>query len=171
MRPRILKRPTLLIFQQSQSRPIHTKPQNRIYNSVRTKDDFQTLLALSTSNNIPLITFWTASWCPTCKIANPLIHEIIENPDGKYLSKGVKVGLVEVEVDAPDLGYGLGARFMIRSVPTLLAFQRDFPQIDKALSNKHDLTNRQTLIRWIEEVAKEGEKDRKRKGLFGSWFS
>ncbi|KAF8429888.1 hypothetical protein BGX38DRAFT_1105153, partial [Terfezia claveryi] len=139
--------------------------------SVRTQDDFQTLIALSTSNNIPLITFWTASWCPTCKIASPLIREIIENPNGRYLSKDVKVGYAEVEVDAPDVGYGLGARFLIRSIPTLLAFRRDFPQIDKVLTDKHDLTNRQTLIRWIEDVAKEGVEDRKRKGLVGNWFS
>lgn len=58
-----------------------------------------------------------------------------------------------------------------RSIPTLLASRRDFPQIDKALSNKHDLTNRQTVKRWIEDVAREGEEDRKRKGLFGSLFS
>ena len=85
------------------------------HHSVRTKNDFQTLIALSTSSNIPLITFWTTSWCPTCKIAGPLIRDIIESPDGRYLSGDVKVGFAEVEVDAPDVGYGLGARYMVCS--------------------------------------------------------
>lgn len=61
--------------------------------------------------------------------------------------------------------------WQIRSIPALLAFRRDLPQIDNVLTNKHHLTNRQTLIRWIEDVAQEGEEDRKRKELVGNWFS
>ena len=36
----------------------------------------------------------------------------------------------------------------IRDISTLVAFQRDFPQIDKASSNKDGLKNWQTLI-WV----------------------
>ena len=43
-------------------------------------------------------------------VALRVLREIVENADGKYLSKDVKVSFTEVEVDAPDTGYALGVR-------------------------------------------------------------
>ncbi|KAF8467276.1 hypothetical protein BDZ91DRAFT_723725 [Kalaharituber pfeilii] len=60
----------------------------------------------------------------------------------------------------------------IRSIPTLLAFRRSLAQTDKALTKSEDLTNREILVRWIEDVAKEGEDDRKyRQGVLSSLWS
>ncbi|KAF8467275.1 hypothetical protein BDZ91DRAFT_138890 [Kalaharituber pfeilii] len=88
-------------------------PQNRIYNSIRNHEDFTSILLTSTANNIPLITLWTTTWCSTCRTVVPLIREIIENKDSRYLSKECKVNFAEVELDAPDMGWGFGARYMV----------------------------------------------------------
>ncbi|CAD0027825.1 unnamed protein product, partial [Aureobasidium pullulans] len=38
---------------------------NRLYNPVRYEDEFETLNLLSASSRVPLITLWSASWCPS----------------------------------------------------------------------------------------------------------
>ena len=60
----------------------------------------------------------------------------------------------------------------IRSIPTLLAFRRGLPVYEKTLTTKHDLTNQGRLVSWIEDVAREGDHDRKnlRGGLFSRLF-
>ncbi|KAI5797431.1 hypothetical protein DFH27DRAFT_103104 [Peziza echinospora] len=155
---------------------------NRIYNSVRTPEDFNTILLATTGNNIPLITLWTTSYCSTCRQVTPLIRQLLEEHSERHehpsssgqgpeptptLSKSCKVAFAEIEMDAPDI-LPVAGNYVIRSVPTLLAFRRGLPIYEKALTSKHDLTNRERLVSWIEDVALEGEHDRKnlRGGLF-----
>lgn len=57
-----------------------------------------------------MITLWTASWCPSCKIVTPLVRELIEK-EGAGENKG-GVGFAEVEFDSPTLGEVAG-RYMV----------------------------------------------------------
>ena len=77
--------------------------------SVRSHDEFNSLLLLSASSRTPLITFWTASWCPSCKIVKPIVREAIENGVGEEQGG---VGFAEVEFDAPGMG-DLGMRYFV----------------------------------------------------------
>lgn len=67
---------------------------------------------------------------------------------------------VEVEMDSPDLGGvgGIPMRYMINSIPTLLAFDRQEPQMETKVSRLDDLKNRAFLKKWIEtEAARQGK--------------
>lgn len=69
------------------------------------------MILLSASNRTALITLWTASWCPSCRIVAPLIRQLIEE-EGAGEERG-GVGYTEIEFDSPTLGdvagrYGLG---------------------------------------------------------------
>lgn len=69
------------------------------------------MLLLSATNRTPLITLWTASWCPSCKIVAPLIQELIER-DGIGEQEG-GVGFAEVQIDVPTIG-DLPMRYLVR---------------------------------------------------------
>ena len=58
-------------------------------------------------------------------------------------------------MDSPDLGGigGLPLRYGINSIPTLLAFDRQEPQIETKVSRLEDLGSREFLIKWIEREA------------------
>nr|OQO23986.1 hypothetical protein B0A51_08203 [Rachicladosporium sp. CCFEE 5018] len=141
----------------STSRPALAK--NRIYPStIRNEDELQTLLLMSASSRTPLLTFWMANWCSSCKVVSPLLKELIER-DGIGEQQG-GVAFAEVEMDSPDLGGvgGIGTRYMINSIPTLLAFDRQEPQIETKVSKLGDLKSREFLVRWIEtEAARQGQ--------------
>lgn len=83
----------------------------RIYDSIRNQGDFHTALRLSTTANVPLITIWTAGYCPSCRTVEPRIREILESrpddaPDLQY---------VEVKLDAQGGEVQeLGLRYMVR---------------------------------------------------------
>lgn len=132
---------------------------NRIYPStVRNEDELTTLLLMSASTRVPLITLWMTRWCGSCKIVSPMLREIIEQ-DGIGEAQG-GVSFVEVEMDSPDLGGmgGIPMRYMINSIPTLLAFDRQEPQLETKVSKLEDLKNREFLTRWVEtEAARHGE--------------
>lgn len=52
---------------------------NRIYPSrIRQEDELNTLTLMSASSRVPLLTFWMATWCQTCKTVSPMIQELIE---------------------------------------------------------------------------------------------
>jgi len=63
-------------------------------------------------SDIPvLVDFWT-SWCPPCKMVEPIIEELAQEYHGK-----VKIGKLNV-----DRNPGLGARYEITGVPTFIIF-------------------------------------------------
>lgn len=136
-----------------------TQAKNRIYpNRIRREDELSTLTLMSASSRVPLITLWMATWCQQCKIVSPLIHELIEK-DGIGEDKG-GVSFVEVEMDSPDLGglAGIGMRYGINSIPTMLAFDRQEPQLETKVWKLEELKDREFLTKWIEkEAARQGE--------------
>ncbi|KAG9583189.1 hypothetical protein KCU77_g12845, partial [Aureobasidium melanogenum] len=123
---------------------------NRLYNSVRYEDEFETLNLLSASSRIPLITLWSASWCPSCKVISPLLRELIKEGVGEAQGG---VSYAEIELDSPTLG-GLAMRYQVNSLPTLLAFDRQEAQLETKVHKVEDMKNRQFLINWIETEAK-----------------
>ncbi|KAI4741838.1 hypothetical protein E4T50_07735 [Aureobasidium sp. EXF-12298] len=84
-------------------------PKNRLYNSVRYEDEFETLNLLSASSRIPLITLWSASWCPSCKVISPLLKELINEGVGEAQGG---VSYAEIELDSPTLG-GLALKYQV----------------------------------------------------------
>jgi len=76
---------------------------------IRSEQDFNTLTLLSASIRQPLITFWTASWCPSCRVVRPLIKDALESGVGEAQGG---VGFAEVEVDAPD-AKDVGLRYLV----------------------------------------------------------
>lgn len=135
------------------------RAKNRIFpNRIRREDELQTLTLMSASSRIPLITLWMATWCQTCKVVSPLVQELIEK-DGVGEDHG-GVSFVEVEMDSPDLGglAGIGMRYGINSIPTLLAFDRQEPQLETKVYKLDELKNKEFLTKWIEkEAARHGE--------------
>lgn len=131
---------------------------NRLYPAaVRSDNELQTLLLMSASSRTPLITLWTTNWCQSCKVVSPMIRQLIEG-DGVGEEAG-GVGFVEVEMDSPDLGGvgGVPLRYGINSIPTLLAFDRQEPQVETKVSRLDDLKNKTFLINWIKtEAARQG---------------
>ena len=66
--------------------------------SVRSPSDFDTLVLLSASNRTTLITLWTASWCPSCRIVAPLIRQLIEEEGAGEERGGVGYAYVYSEL-------------------------------------------------------------------------
>ena len=150
----------------SATAPLRAK--NRIYpNRIRREDELQTLTLMSASSRIPLITFWMATWCQNCKAVSPIIRDMIEK-DGIGEEHG-GISFVEVEMDSPDLGglAGIGMRYGINSIPTLLSFDRQEPQIETRVSRLKDLKDREFLTQWIEKEAARHGKGGSGGSLFG----
>ncbi|GIZ36980.1 hypothetical protein CKM354_000044400 [Cercospora kikuchii] len=127
---------------------------NRIYPArVRNEEDLHTLILSSASSRVPLITLWMTTWSRDCDEILPLIKELIEH-DGVGEDKG-SVSFAEVEMDSPDLGgvSGIAQRYMVNSIPTLLAFDRQEPQIETKVARLEDLKSREYLKGWIEREA------------------
>lgn len=148
-----------------------SQAKNRIFPApVRSEDELQTLLLMSASTRTPLLTLWKTNWCSSCKIVAPLIRELVEK-DGIGEEEG-GVSFVEVEMDSPDLGGvgGIPLRYMINSIPTLLAFDRQEPQQETKVSRLDDLKNRAFLKKWIETEAARQGKGGAGGSLFGGFF-
>ena len=135
------------------------RAKNRIYPArIRRDEELQTLTLMSASNRVPLITLWTTTWCQSCKIVSPLVQELVEQ-DGVGEKQG-GVSFVEVEMDSTDLGglAGIGMRYGINSIPTLLAFDRQEPQLETKVSRLDDLKSKDFLVKWIEtEASRHGQ--------------
>lgn len=98
------------------------------------------------------------TWSRDCDEVSPIIRGLLEK-DGIGEDKG-SVGFVEVEMDSPDLGgvTGIAQRYMINKTPTLMAFDRQEPQIETKVSDLGQLKDKQFLTQWIEkEAARHGE--------------
>ncbi|KAK0669525.1 hypothetical protein QBC41DRAFT_319475 [Cercophora samala] len=125
---------------------------NQVYASVRNLDQFHTYQLLSASSRTPLLTMWTASYCPTCRVVEPLIRELVESGVGE--AEG-GVGYCEVEYDAPDvMSAGLGMTYMINALPTLLSFDAQEAQVETKVTDARKMANRQFLEEWIRTEAR-----------------
>ncbi|MCJ1423306.1 hypothetical protein MMC29_001188 [Sticta canariensis] len=138
---------------------------NRLFSPVRSEDEFRTLLLLSASSDQPLVTLWTASFCPSCRIILPLLHDAIEK-EGVGESEG-GVGFAEVEVDAPGM-MRLGTEYFINSMPTLLSFSRQEAQLGTKVTSVDEMKDREFLRLWIQAAA--GGAGGRKGGLFGGLF-
>ncbi|KAJ4018255.1 hypothetical protein NW752_002161 [Fusarium irregulare] len=127
---------------------------NQIYAPIRNNDSFSTYLSLSTSSRTPLLTFWSASWCSTCKAVNPLLRDLVESGVGEEEGG---VSLATVEFDSPDIMSGnpnLAMTYMITSIPTLLSFDGGEAQTVTKLSDARKLADREFLKEWIRTEAR-----------------
>ncbi|KAH6992415.1 hypothetical protein EDB82DRAFT_142968 [Fusarium venenatum] len=135
----------------SSSTPRQAK--NQIYAPIRNNDSFSTYLSLSTSSRTPLLTFWSASWCSTCKAVSPLLHDLVESGVGEE-EGGVSLATVDI--------------------PTLLSFDGGEAQTATKLSDARKLADRDFLKEWIRtEARRHGGRGGGGGGssLFGGLFS
>lgn len=65
------------------------------------------------------------------------------------------VGYAEVEFDSPTIG-ALAGRYMITSIPTLLAFSRQEAQLQTRLTQVNEMKDREFLRLWMEDEARRG---------------
>ncbi|EQK97810.1 Thioredoxin-like protein [Ophiocordyceps sinensis CO18] len=122
-------------------------------------NSFTTHLALSSSSRTPLLTLWTASWCPTCHTTVlPLLSDLVASGVGEAHGG---VALAAVEMDAPDLmgsassSYeNLALTYMITTVPTLLSFDAGEAQVVSKVTDARKLADRRFLEQWIINEAK-----------------
>ncbi|KAH6630149.1 hypothetical protein B0J18DRAFT_91334 [Chaetomium sp. MPI-SDFR-AT-0129] len=128
------------------------RAKNQVYAPVRNLDQFHTYQLLSSSSRTPLLTLWTTSYCTTCRVVTPLLHELIETGVGE--SEG-GVGFCTVEYDHPDvMSAGLGLTYMINSIPTLLSFDAGEAQVQTRVSDGKKLADRGFLEEWIRNEAR-----------------
>ncbi|KAG0638036.1 hypothetical protein HOY80DRAFT_1049251 [Tuber brumale] len=166
MPPRLQFLKPLLLLQTRTPRPprisnFHTSQthsQSRTYDSVRSTDTFHTLLLTHTASSTPLITYWTTSYCPACRVVKPLLWRAVEQ------SSNGKIGLVEVELDAPGDVAELGLRYGIRKVPMILVFVRGESVGEWRVEAGDERMKGRALGEFVEEVGREGG----RKGWGGS---
>ena len=126
---------------------------NRVYDPIRHPDELDSITLLSASSHRALITFWTTSWCPSCTAVATTIRQVVEE-DGAAEDLG-GIGYSEVQFDSPTLG-DLPQRYMITTIPTLMAFSRQEAQIETRLSNLERMKNKSALSQWIEDEARRG---------------
>lgn len=168
---------TSLILRATRTRRLSTSPtllaKNRIFNNIRTPDELQTLLLVSSSNNKSLITLWTAGWCAPCKTITPLIRSLVEEEGAGEQDGGIS--FAEVELDAPTIG-DLPITYAVNSVPTLLAFARQRPQLETRVTGDK-LRDKAFLKEWIAAEARRGRdlgpdaSGGSGLGFLGKWFA
>lgn len=90
-------------------------------------------------SDIPvLVDFW-ASWCPPCKVVEPILEELAQEYQGR-----VKIGKLNV-----DRNPGLGTKYEITGVPTFIIF-KDGKIKDRAMAAK----SKEELKKMIENLLK-----------------
>lgn len=83
-----------------------------------------------------LVDFWS-SWCPPCKVVEPIMDELADELDGK-----IKVGKVNV-----DQNPAVRASFNISGVPTFILFREG-----KAAKQEIGACSKQQLLAVIKEA-------------------
>ena len=90
-------------------------------------------------SDIPvLVDFW-ASWCPPCKVVEPILEELAQEYQGR-----VKIGKLNV-----DRNPGLVTKYEITGVPTFIIF-KDGKIKDRAMAAK----SKEELKKMIEKLLK-----------------
>ncbi|EDU42143.1 conserved hypothetical protein [Pyrenophora tritici-repentis Pt-1C-BFP] len=133
--------------------PSTAPSKNRIYDPIRQPGDLHTLTLLCAANNLPLVTFWSATWCPSCQTVKPLLRRLIEEEKVGESEGGL--GFAEVLMDSTLIG-DLPVTYRISSMPTLLAFARQEAQFDGRVVRPEDMRSEEFLRRWLEGVARKG---------------
>lgn len=103
---------------------------------------------------MPLLTLWSASWCPSCRTIAPVILSLIRDARiGE--DRGYPVNYAPVEFDAPD-AQGLSSDYIITAIPTLLAFDPRRGEPAARLTDARSMADRHFLEAWIREQAERG---------------
>ncbi len=80
-----------------------------------TKDTFQT--TLTEAGDKPVFVDFFAEWCGPCKMAAPVVEELVED----YKDKAV---IAKVDVDAEQ---DLAREYQVMSIPTVIIFKNGQP--------------------------------------------
>jgi thiol-disulfide isomerase/thioredoxin len=101
---------------------------------------------------MPLITLWTASWCPSCRIVSPLLNSLISSGVGE--AEG-GVAYCEVEFGSSEImNSDFGMQYMITSMPTLLTFDRGEVMEQSRTMDVSKMKDKEWLKEWIQREAR-----------------
>ena len=95
------------------------------------EDDFEKEVI---SSKVPVVVDFWAEWCAPCKMLTPILEELSDEFKNKVLV--VKVNL--------DENQDLAMKYSIRSIPTLLLFNKG-----ELLDTKVGLLPKADLVSWI----------------------
>ncbi len=87
----------------------------------------------SVAEGFVLVDFW-ATWCPPCKIMNPIIAEIAEEQSGS-------LRVLKVDVDENN---ELASRYNIEAIPTFMLFKDG-----KVVDRKVGAFSKERALNWI----------------------
>ncbi|MDD5454373.1 MAG: thioredoxin [Candidatus Ratteibacteria bacterium] len=88
-------------------------------------------------SNIPVFVDFWASWCPPCKMIEPVIEELAEELDGK-----IKVGKLNIDQNPKT-----SAMFQIAGAPTLMLLKEG-----KILMREVGARSKQQLLEMIKKA-------------------